>query len=195
MIYLSTLAALKIALGIQDPVDDTNLTRLIESVQGRFEAHLRRRLARGARVEYFDGGVSCLELEQWPIEAMTSVHVSSDQDWGADNLVAATDYRRNDLRGLVWYGTAGTSAWPEGIQNIRVAYDGGYVSAGSVAAAGQYAVPEEIRAAFEMQTQYEWRNRENLGRQSVNAAGASIALAPAELLPAVIQALAPHRRL
>jgi hypothetical protein len=157
---------------------------------------LNRTLLRGVDVEeLFDGGGRTILLGRWPVETIASVHVDDDQEWDADSLLESTDYRLNKTRGRLVYGSDGSVNWPDGVQNIRVVYTGGYVAAGSTAGTGQTAMPDAIRRAFRLQAGYEWRNRTHLGQQSVSAQGVNISLAPAKLLPEVEEILWGLRRL
>jgi hypothetical protein len=56
-------------------------------------------------------------------------------------------------------------------------------------------MPEGLRGGFLLQAGFEWRNRLNLGKQSVGAQGANVSLAPAKLLPEVESVLAPFVRM
>jgi hypothetical protein len=186
-----TLSEMKAELGIADAADDAALTQFMAALDGRFDSFLHRSLARGAGViEYFDGGGRMLLLDRFPVESVASVNVSAVSDWSDATLLDAADYRLNKLRGRIVYGARQSprdesEPWPSGVQNIRVVYTGGFVSAGEIPAAGQAAMPQEIRGAYFMQAGFEWRNRTHLGQASVSAQGASVALAPARLLPEV----------
>jgi hypothetical protein len=198
MLYILTLAEMKSELGLTDPVDDALLTQHAEALQGRFDDYLNRTLLRAdGAAEIFDGGAEMLLVSRFPLEAVTSVHISAEQEWDADSLMDFDngDYRWVAARGRIFYGETHGNLWPEGLQNIRVVYSGGYVAAGATVDAGQTAMPEALRGAFRQQLGYEWRNRKQLGQESVSAQGASISLAPAELLAVVKQALGPYRRL
>lgn len=186
MLYIATLSEMKSDLGIGDPQDDTRLTAVLEGLQGVFESVLNRGLLRTESVEeLFDGGERTLLLYRFPVESITSVHVSEDQEWDADSLLETTDYRLNKDRGRLVLGTDGSTRWPAGVQNVRVVYIGGYVAAGSAVSTGQYAMPEALRRVFRLQAGYEWRNRQHLGQQSVSGQGVSVNLSPAALLPEV----------
>jgi hypothetical protein len=195
-LYIVTLAEMKQDLGITDTQDDAALTLWLEGLQGRFDDYLSRVLLRSDRVEIHDGGESFLYLKAFPVESIATVHIDYDQEWPADSLLPASEYRLRGDRGLVTFGSYGPlMAWPEGFQNIRVAYTGGFVATGDTPASGQTAMPAAIRRCFFMQAGFEWRNRTNLGKESVSAQGASVALAPAQLLPEVKDGLQPYRRI
>jgi hypothetical protein len=193
-LYIATLAEIKADLGISDSTDDAALTRLAEVIQGRFDALCQRVFLRTASaVEYFDGGERILLLEHWPVESV-AVYLDADRAFAAASLLAATEYTLNAARGRLHYGD-GSVAWPDyGRQTIKVVVTGGYVAAGSSPSAGQLAMPEGVRRALLLQVGFEWRNRRNLGQQSVSAQGANVSLAPADLLPDAKAALAPFRR-
>lgn len=187
MLYIATLAEMKAELGIGDPNDDTVLTRFMEGLQGRFDAHCNRTFLREAGVtEYFDGGARRIWPKRKPIETVTSIHVDADRVFAADDLLTENDdFKVNYTDGSIGYGVSGSADWPAGEQNIRLVYTGGY-------AAG--AFPEAVRGAFFLQCGFEWRNRLELGRQSVSAQGVSATLAPADFLPAVKRALNSYVR-
>ena len=195
-LYIATLTQIKSELNLSDTTDDDRLTRLGEGLQGRFEAFLCRNLLRSTTAEeVFSGDVRELHVSRWPIESVAHVYVSADQTWTAANELDANlkEYIYDGAAGTLRYGY-GSDPWPEGWQNIKVCYTGGYVSAADTPSGVQSAMPAAIVGAFLMQWGFEWRNREHLGRQSAGAQGVSIALAPAQFLNAVKDALAPFVR-
>jgi hypothetical protein len=196
-LYIATLAEVKADLGISDTADDAVLTRTLEGLQGRFEARCNRLFARAENVtEYFDGGTRALYVQRYPIESVASVIIDSDRVFGSeDALVEDDDYVLNQEQGtIIWSGVHG---WPSYVvaRAIQVVYTGGYVAAGTTPSAGQFPMPEGLRGAFLLQAGFEWRNRLNLGKQSVGAQGANVSLAPAKLLPEVESVLAPFVRM
>ena len=195
MLYLVPLAEILLDLGITDSQDNLTITRWAEGLQARIETHLRRRLTRLAgEVEIFGGGARRLYLRRYPVESVSAIEIATDQDWAAGEALDADEFILRADQGEILYGT-GAAAWPECAAGIRVTYTGGYVPAGTTPAAGQSAMPEDIRRAFSLQFGYEWRNRKTLGLASISAGGASVSLAPAKFLPEVAEALAPHRRM
>lgn len=188
---IAALDEIRLELGITDNTDDAALLQKAEGLQGRFDEHLGRTLARGVAVEEtFDGGVTWLLLARFPVEAVTAVYID-------DELQDTDDYRLNPGRGrLAWDGGIyGDDKWPAGMQNIRVVYNGGYVARGTPVVAGQNAMPEAIRRAFLMQIGFEWRNRMTMGAESISTQGGSVSLAPAKFLPEVEAGLAAWRRI
>jgi hypothetical protein len=193
-LYILTLSELKSDLGIADTTDDSALTRLMEGLQARFDSHLDRKLLRMAgEIEILSGGVTQLLLARFPVETVASVHVSFEQAWDASTLVAAADYTLNQPRGRLSLRSG--YAWPDGEQNIRVIYTGGFVAAGATPGSGQTAMPEDLRRAFLMQASFEWRNRTTLGKTNISAQGISVAISPAKFLPEVTDCLEALRRI
>jgi hypothetical protein len=193
-LYIATLDEMKQELGLTDAQDDAKVLRLMELLQGRFEEHCNRRFERAAgAIEFFDGGKIWLLTRRFPLESVAAVFVDDDGAFGAGTQLEDGDFKVNLERGRIAYGAAGLP-WPGGIGGIKVVYTGGYVAAGTAAAAGQYAMPEGLRRAFFYQASYEFRNRLVLGQQSVGQGGQSVSLAPAKLLPEVADGLAPFVR-
>jgi len=197
-LYVVTLAEMKANLGISDAQDDTVLTRWLEGLQDRIEQALGRELLRqvGAE-EILDGGERFVYVKRWPVESGTTprVWLSTDQDWCDDNEL---DFDLQEFlvkwdRGKFSYGV-GNYNWPGGFQNVRIVYTGGFVAAGESAGAGQSVMPEGIRRGTFIQGEFEWRNREHLGQRSINAQGASVNLAPAQLLPEVVRIIEAFKR-
>lgn len=194
-LHIVTLAEMKAELGLADTADDAVLTRWMEGLQGRFDEHCRRGLLRTADIEEIhNGGDTYLFLSRFPVESVASVHLSAAQDWSAANALESDAFLVNKQRGRLMLAGFG-NRWPEGEQNIRVSYTGGFVAAGSTPTAGQTAMPEALRRAFVLQLGFEWRNRANLGKTGVSGQGLTLDISPAKLLPEVEDALATFRRL
>jgi len=202
-LYIATLAEMKAEVGIDDTVDDAVLTIWLLGLQGRFDARCNRKfLYSASETEYFDGGFRDLLVKRWPIDSVASIHVDADQDWEDDSELESDDYLINNRRGCIVYGV-GSYAWPEGFQNVRVVYAGGFVkSDGSAAPNVDDEQLDTIRGLFFYQAGYEWRNRDTLGITQINQAGVSKQAAPAialalkgmTLLSVVEQGLQPFSR-
>lgn len=194
-LFIATLAQMKAELGITDAQDDAVLTSWMKGLQARFEDYCERKFLRTEDCEEFhDGGTTQVCLERFPVESISSIRVDLDREFPASTELDAVDYVVNLKRGSIFY-TVSEIPWPAGRQSIRVVYTGGYVAAGTTAEATQYEMPESLRRAFFMQGGFEWRNRGNLGRESISAQGATVSIAPAELLPEVKDTLSPFRRI
>lgn len=193
--YIHTLAEVKAQLGLTDATDDAALTVWLNGLEGRFDVHCRRRFLVGSETEYFDGDHWQLPLHRFPVASITSVHVDDERVYGADTLLGSGEYVLNARQGLLSYGS-GTTRWPAGLQAIKVVYTGGVLNTSGQA--GTNVDPYEaqaLKSAFMLQAIFEWRNRRVLGNAQVSQQGASLSLAPAELLPEVKTILGPLRRL
>lgn len=195
MLYVLTLDEMKDALGIKDADDDAQVTDLLEGLQGRFEAECNRRFLYGSGIEeLFDGGKQWLLVRTFPIDAVASIHVDPDQVWDAGTVIDDDDYRVNKARGRIVFGT-GEYYWPSGFQNVRVIYSGGLIKDDFSAAPGADTGDiESLRRAVRMQGNFEWRNKQSLGVQSIGQQGMNVSLAKAELLPEVKAILNGLRR-
>lgn len=195
MLYIATLQELKADLGIVDPIDDALLTQKAELLQGRFDAFMQRTLLRGVDVvEYFDGGSTFLMLDRFPVESVSAVYVDASGSFASDTVLDSDEYVINRARGRLLYGFSSGGKWPDGRQNIKVVYTGGYLAYAETPTGNQTAIESSIRGAFLMQFGFEWRNKSNLGNQSVSAQGGSVSLAAAELLPEVKDVLLNFKR-
>lgn len=138
---LFTSAELKDQLGITGSAHDTFIDALVTNVSLMVARYCNRIAQDGTSAlelnasdatEYYDGsGETGLRVKRYPITTVTSVHIDADRDFGAETLVAATDYV-SDRHGFLRYlpqestGFATISFWPKGIQNVKVIYKGGY---------------------------------------------------------------------
>lgn len=192
-LYIVTLAEMKADLNITDTQDDAVLTRWLLGLQGRFEERCNRCLLRGEDIEeILDGGETYLFLSRFPVESVASVHVSAEQIWTDATKLLPTESILHKSRGRLI--RPGSALWPEGEQNVRVVYTGGYVACDGVVAAGQTAMPDALRGLFFMQAGFEWRNRLELGKSGVSVQGQSMQIAEAKLLPEVKSGLALYGR-
>lgn len=202
VLYIETLANIKADLGIPDTTDDAVLTRWLLGLQGRFDMHCRRVLLKQTdRIEIFDGDVSSLMLDAFPVESVSEVVIDADQDWtNANSILSSDDYLIASRRGRLLYGR-GDSPWPAGNQCIRVTYTGGLVASDGTAANAYVdeAHVQALKRAFAMQSEFEWRNRTGIGVSQMNASGVVMSMAPGvplalkekTLLPEVETVLAP----
>lgn len=65
-------------------------------------------------------GRIALDLREWPIQSVTSVHVDQKHQWGSASEV--TDYITDSEKGWLLR----TAYWPRGFANIRVVAEVGY---------------------------------------------------------------------
>jgi len=117
-----TLADAKTFLGVSDDTEDTIIQSFIDAASSLLgnAAHTVFTPAT-TRTRIMDGtGTLSLWLDELPI-SITSIHVSSDQEWTDANLVDSDDYRL-DCQRIISLETR----WSEGSQNCQVIYVVGY---------------------------------------------------------------------
>ena len=133
---------------------------------------------------YFDGdGGEALYLRGQPASSITSVHVDVDRAYGSSALVDSGDYELFGSEGLVLLkSTSSQGAFTSGFRSVKVVYAAGYSS-----------TPAPIIHACGMQVAHWYRNRDNIGYQTVSQQGGSIRVDGLGLLPEVMQALAPYQ--
>jgi hypothetical protein len=193
---LSTLKTrLKIPLG--DTADDVILNLILDAVSGRFDEECNRAFARGAGVTYeFEANLFDLCPLCYPVESVTKFELKQNESEGFAEQAGVT-YVLSPNKTLVQLDS------PLGVSTEvgRITYSGGYVLPGTVATAGQTALPDVIEAACMEQCAFWYQNRTRLGLSSVSSAGASIsvpgqnALKPQDLLPQVSNVLRRFERL
>lgn len=191
---LAQLSAIKARLGLTDATDDTLLTNFIALISGLFEQKLRRKLDRQANVaEEFDAHSTELRVQRYPLEAVASFHLKTDETEG---WVAQTDVEyliRASSQGVPCVVTLATPIG-DALQRIKITYTGGYVLPGTSPGAGQTALPSEIEQACIEQVAWLYQNRERAGANSVSGEGAALSLRPDDLLPQVRETLRPYER-
>lgn len=174
MTALITTAGYKTYAGITGTTFDSALDLLVVSAGETFRELAGRDQATGfltaTRTEYYDGtGTDVLILKEAPVTAITSVSLMSD-DGQTASAYASTEYRFDtDLSGRLFRGGAtrgrfagpsefvsatriehqtaswGTSpCWPEGINNIKVVYTGGYATIPTAMAMGLYRMVDHL---------------------------------------------------
>jgi hypothetical protein len=192
---LATLAQLKARLNLleADVIDDVQLTAFLDLVSARFDAECRRQFAFAEdTTEEFTGDTTELRVSRYPVTEVTKWELQETfaagwvEQIGVDFLV-----RRACVISL--YSPLAT--WR---QQLRVTYSGGYVLPGATLEVGQTALPADLNRACVEQAAAWWRERDRLGLGSVsNPAGGSIntLVGGLELLPGVLAALQPYRRL
>jgi hypothetical protein len=131
--------------------------------------------ASAATTEVLDGsGIQSLVLSRRPVTAVASVHISSDQVWDANTLLAADSY---DLKsadsgillrtgGLGWESGEGAPlCWPRARACVRVIYTAGWAT-----------MPPDLMEAVEMIAADRWARSRQLqsGQPGSTMVGESI---------------------
>lgn len=151
---LTTLTALKTHLGVTGTSQDAFLTQLLTAVQACFLRLIDRQLEATNYTDYYSGnGTAVLRLREYPVIAVTSVHLDAGGFWGqapdafatVTGLVQGTDYAlvldNRDAGGGTGRLYRITGVWPgrwrskaglltpvlaPGAGNIKVVYRAGY---------------------------------------------------------------------
>lgn len=107
-------------LGLE-ATQQTETETLIAVASKRCEQHTKRTLAASDLTLYLDGDYSQrLDLRQWPVNSVTSVHVDNEMEFGAGTEV--TNYKIVSDRGVLFK----INRWPSGYANIKVVANFGY---------------------------------------------------------------------
>lgn len=131
---LITTAQAKTHLGVSGSDDDAVIEALAQAAQDAMSLAAGRALEGSSRTETVNGtGRATLWLAE-PARSITSVYVSSDQEWTASNLVDSDDYHVDECRLERLDGS-----WTRGQYNVRVTYATG------LAAADLYAAQQACR--------------------------------------------------
>lgn len=104
-----------------DASDETEIERLISLASVRAETVTNRVLGAADVTRYYDGnGRDLLDLREYPVNSVTSVHVDQDMDFEAEDAV--TDYKVLTDLGMLYR----SGGWTAGTQNIKVVANVGY---------------------------------------------------------------------
>lgn len=198
---LSSLTSLKaqiLAASLRARTDwDTQLFALGLGVAGAIEGSLGRRLARlPGDTHTVPGNQDVISLPRYPLEAVSAVAYRErvTDDWSD---ATSSLFTWNAASGLVYLEGQLTTATGQ----IRVTYTGGYWwddtenNSGSLPA-GATALPAALLTAWHTQVEAMWRAKDKLGLKiKEEAETGSPAQNTIELLPSVLTAIAPFRRL
>lgn len=175
---LVTLSDTKTHLGITGATEDARLTELQAGVESWFKGQCRQELEAATYTEFYEGlGVRALRLRQKPVRSVTEVRIDPDGFYGqgvsafsGDALIAGVDYAlRLDGDGISRSGLLYRlgSSWPAarvrdrgdlvsyirpGYGNIKVIYDGGYLT-----------IPDDIQLAVKALVGIHLRGARGLG--------------------------------
>ena len=187
----------KLRLGISDSDYDDMIAAIIAGLTGRFDAFCGRTLLQtaGDVTEYYTGLRQYLQLNRYPLIAITSIKEAWDRDF--DNAVALTaedEYWPMSLgkNGIIFREAI---VWPRKADSIQVIYRGGYTAAGETPGSSEIALPAEIREAAIMQATMVYKRRDDIGLSAVGFEGGSMTKFQAmKLLPDVEEVLKQYRR-
>lgn len=181
---LVTIEEVKAYLGIADTdtASDKLLQNLSVGVSAWVERYCDRQFKSDTYTEQHDGcGLSEIQVDQYPIISVTSVHDDSERGFGADTLIATTDY--------VFYANTGTirldgGIFTKGIQNLKVIYDAGYAK-----------IPTDLAHAVVSLIADRFRNKEHQGVQSMAIGSYKVTYTNEEIPGEIRSILDSYRRL
>lgn len=143
---------------------------------------------------------SSLNLGEWPVISVTSVHEDTARIYGAASLlVLDTDYNLNKPTGQLVrvQSGAGAGRWTPGYRAVRVLYKAGYAQLDGLPS-GAVAIPDDIKeAAAQMAlVLFKQHDQQRVGVSSItDAASGSIQRFMGPMPPSVREMLQPYCRI
>lgn len=166
---LTSLANVKVQLGISVTTEDAFLERLINVASQQIERHCNRKFKSTAYTESFDGPMgNQIVLPQYPVTAIAGVWVDSTRVFASESQLDATDISDADQdlsRGLL---RRVTGLFPKGVRNIKVTFTAGYSSIEAQAPDLEYACILLVEMA------YRSRSDRRIGRRSISRGEESV---------------------
>lgn len=157
---LVSLAETKVYLGI--PSGETSQDSLVEGFINAcsflVEKYCNRKFIQGTYTERYNGvGVTEIQLNQWPITSITSIHVDSRRSFGSDTLIDASNYEVFDDENAEGFVVERfDSTFPRGRKNVQVVYVAGYADIDSVPNDLKLGTKIAIAFYYEQQQQKNW---------------------------------------
>lgn len=178
---LTTLAMartyLKVPTATVDAALDTMIEFFINASSEYIEKETDRKLKSQSITELQHGRKSnLLLLKQWPVTAITSLHIDAQGVYGSDTLIDAAEYRiADDSNSLLLMD----QIFPNGYNNIKVVYTAGFAS-----------VPTDLEhACLWLVTWYDsLRNNKDIGRPQKSKGDESFQIsqsAPKDVIDAI----------
>ena len=195
----TTIDRVKALLDISSSNYDAVLTTMVAAATRRIENYIDRPLEAKERTETYPikPRQDVLFLRAYPVTAISSIKLALDWDYSTETPIQADDYKFDAETGMVnflfypitnWKGN-NLAAAPNVMQ---VVYTAGF-SADTATLISDYP---DIAYAADVQTVAMWRRRDSPQVASMNVGGASINYEkPLAMVPDVIEALTPYRRL
>ena len=172
MATLVTLGEVKLWIGVENADDDDLITDLISMVSNEVVRYTGRQFDDTSKVEYIDGGNVNLIVQAPPINTVTSILDTADDDSTVDSGLYSFDpaagmiYLDDDSIAVLAVSSAG-QAWGVGRRRWKVTYVPDYAG----------GTPEDIKLAVLTWIADSYANRddlssERLGDHAVTRAGA-----------------------
>lgn len=188
----TTTARVKALLDIDssDSTYDTVLGVTISAVSHRIENFIDRQLIQTARVEEYNipPRTQTVFLRQYPVTTITSVKTAADWDFAGATAFDSDDYHVDEDNGLLYLKFYPVS----GAKVMQVSYTAGFATSTSNLITNYPA----IAYAADIQTVAAFRRRDSPQGKTMGIHGSSMSYeGPLQLVPDVIDALTPYRRL
>lgn len=187
MKFLS-LSEFKRMAEIGDATEDLLLTSMLEWISGQMELTMDRWIRKAQYTETVCPERDVVWVRAYPIDTSVAITVV---DYGAA-LVKDSDFYVNAERGEIRriMGTFTRYSYP----TLRITYTGGFPEIGEKEEQ-RIDGPDAWRWACFLQTAYYFRNRKELGLNTLSVQGTSLSIAPVEWLPAVKEILFQSKRI
>jgi hypothetical protein len=98
---LETLVNIKSNLGVSTSADDTLLSQMQAEADAYIQTFCGRAFGGGTFTEYHPGGARLAFLSNFPVDALTSVHVDVERQYTSDTLMSTSRYVLYPGRGVI----------------------------------------------------------------------------------------------
>lgn len=124
MANLITVAQFKTYSSITATTWDTFLTDAVAEASKAVQKYCRKDFARAAYTEQYTtkSQQRTLQLRQYPVNSVTTIHDDPVRTFGADTLIAAADYYVDKEPGIIRFDLS----LSRGNGNVKVVYNAGY---------------------------------------------------------------------
>ncbi len=195
----TTAERVKDLLDISSANYDTVIGRLISAVSARIESFIDRPLQSTSRTETYNirPRQSKVFLRAYPVTSITSVKIATDWDYASVTVTNPNDYHVIADTGTLHFNFQPIRNYlgdnyayaPDAVQ---VVYTAGFAATTNDLIADY----PDIAMAADTQVVAMWRRRDTPQGNAINMGGSSISYErPLNLVPDVIEALTPYRRL
>jgi len=188
---LTTAARVKERLGLAsaDTTEDALLASLVSRVSAEAEVMMNRNTESKSRTVTLDveWGQRTFSLPAYPVTSITSVHNDVDRAFGAETLVASSDYYVETSSGLLYFDLS--LARGRGV--LQIVYAGGM----SDSTANFIAAYPDIADAVDQRVSQLWQRRGEVGVSSLATGQGSVSAQTVDWIPDAARIVHSYRRL
>lgn len=125
-----SLSDFKKFLKITDTNEDVALYMALVRSQAEAEKYCDRSFESSSYTEYYctENGGTILQVDQFPIISVTSIHDDTDREWTSDDLISSDDYQLDSDAGRIILDGDFFTPSPH-IKNVKIVYLAGYTEA------------------------------------------------------------------